>query len=104
MRGTVTTCLTCGKKYKVCPHCGDASWRQTACSPVCWQISTIINRHFYHLIDSETAKTELENVHYTDVELTAETQSQIDAILGDVKPRRRKRKPQEQAASDTNNA
>ena len=44
-----TQCITCGKTYKVCPRCGDAAWRKTACSPVCWQISQIINQHFYHV-------------------------------------------------------
>lgn len=85
MRGTKTNCLTCGKEYKVCPHCGDASWRQTACSPLCWQISQIINQSFFGLIDAAEAKAELERLHYKDVALTEETQAQIAKILEDAK-------------------
>lgn len=85
MRGTKTNCLTCGKEYKVCPHCGDASWRHTACSPVCWQISTIINQHFYNLLDAVSAKEDLERIHYQDVPLTEETKAQVDAIIAEAK-------------------
>lgn len=85
MRGTKTNCLTCGREYKVCPHCGDASWRQTACSPLCWQISQIINQNFFGLISAVEAKVELERVHYKDVQLTDETQAQIAKILEDAK-------------------
>ena len=85
MRGTKTNCLTCGREYKVCPHCGDASWRQTACSPLCWQISQIINQNFFGLVSAVEAKADLERIHYKDAPLTDETQAQIDKILEDAK-------------------
>lgn len=103
MRGTKTNCLTCGKEYKVCPHCGDASWRQTACSPLCWQISQIINQNFYGLIDATEAKAELERIHYKDTPLTAETQTQIEKILDDAKTaakHRRKAAAQEEPTQE----
>lgn len=105
MRGTKTNCLTCGKEYKVCPHCGDASWRQTACSPLCWQISQIINQSFFGLIDAAEAKAELERLHYKDAALTEETQAQIAKILEDAKTAaKHRRKAAEQEDPTQENA
>lgn len=81
MQGRKNNCLTCGKEYRVCPHCGDASWRQTACSPDCWSISQTINEHFYHLITAQEAVERLQKHHYEQIALRDETRAQIDHIL-----------------------
>ena len=88
-----TQCITCGKTYKVCPRCGDAAWRKTACSPVCWQISQIINQHFYHVIDAQQAAKELKNVNYERVRMNEASKNEVDKILEEAaaaKPKRRR--------------
>ena len=98
MRGDKTRCVTCGKEYSVCPRCGDAAWRKTACSPVCWQICQIINQHFYGLIDAVKAKEELEHIHYERVALREDNLRQVSLILEQAaahKPKKvRKARPQ----------
>ncbi|MEG1562302.1 MAG: hypothetical protein RR365_00995 [Bacteroides sp.] len=101
----ISTCVTCGKQYKVCKKCEKAAgiyvpWRLTACSPTCWQISQIINEWFYKSITAEEAQEMLLNVDFEKIpELNSETQKNIELIMasnkGSVKPAQIK-KPIEQ--------
>lgn len=63
----VTTCVTCGKQYKICRTCMKRrkvweSWRATACSPECWQVSQVINQRFYNQITPEDACMKLDAI------------------------------------------
>ena len=101
MQGALARCITCGKEYKVCPHCGDASWRKTACSPDCWSISQAINQHFYHLIDAHEAVNVLQRHNYNKIPLREETQRQISQIFAeDAALRRAARKERKVAPAE----
>lgn len=83
----MTTCVTCGKQYKVCRTCQNGkdkfySWRLTACCPVCYQISEIIHSHFYNKISDNEAYDSLERIGWRDInDLTPVTHEYIEKIV-----------------------
>ena len=87
MGNDFVTCVTCGAQYKVCKHCrGYESWRSTACSPRCYQVSQTINEYFYKKITARQAKDQLDLVKCGQIaSLTPNTKKWVDQITSDAK-------------------
>lgn len=61
-------CRICGTKYYFCPVCheqfGGTPWKMVACSPECYQVSTILSAYRAKDMTQEQAFDALVNLDY----------------------------------------